>query len=48
MALAHSIGNKAEAVYRRGDLLEARRRLMLDWGAYCMGSFGKIIALQAA
>ena len=48
MALAHSIGNKAEAAYRRGDLLEARRRLMLDWGAYCMGSFGKIIALQAA
>ena len=35
MALAHVIGNKAEAAYRRGDLFEKRRRLMADWGAYC-------------
>ncbi|MEO6152127.1 MAG: integrase arm-type DNA-binding domain-containing protein [Croceibacterium sp.] len=35
MALAHVIGNKAEAAYRRGDLFEKRRQLMLDWSAYC-------------
>ena len=35
MALAHVIGNKAEAAYRRGDLFEKRRRLMTDWAAYC-------------
>ena len=48
MALAHTIGNKAEAAYRRGDLLEARRKLMVDWESYCMGHFGKVIALKAA
>jgi len=48
MALAHSIGNKVEAAYRRGDLLEARRHLMLDWEAHCMGTLGKVIALKAA
>lgn len=35
MALAHTIGNKAEAAYRRGDMFEKRRRLMDDWAAYC-------------
>jgi integrase len=35
MALAHTIGNKAEAAYRRGDLFEKRRRLMADWAVYC-------------
>ena len=35
MALAHVIGNKAEAAYRRGDLFEKRRRLMQDWAVYC-------------
>lgn len=37
MALAHVIGNKAEAAYRRGDLFEKRRRLMADWASYCAG-----------
>jgi integrase len=35
MALAHAIGDDVEAAYRRGDLLEKRRRLMADWAAYC-------------
>ena len=35
MALAHTIGNKAEAAYRRGDMFEKRRRLMGDWATYC-------------
>lgn len=33
-ALAHTIGNKAEAAYRRGTALEKRRRLMEDWAEY--------------
>ena len=37
MALAHSIGNKAEAAYRRGDMFEKRGRLMADWATYCSG-----------
>ena len=35
MALAHTIANKAEAAYRRGDLFEKRRRMMDDWAKYC-------------
>ncbi|RVG50553.1 site-specific integrase [Sinorhizobium meliloti] len=35
MALAHTVGDKVEAAYRRGDMLERRRRLMKDWSNYC-------------
>jgi integrase len=35
MALAHVIASKVEAAYRRGDLLDKRRRLMGQWAAYC-------------
>jgi integrase len=35
MALAHVVGDKVEAAYRRGDLFEKRRRLMSDWARYC-------------
>lgn len=35
MALAHAIENKAEAAYRRGNLLAKRSRLMEDWATYC-------------
>lgn len=34
MALAHSIGNKVEAAYRRGDLFAKRQQLMEDWSNY--------------
>ena len=34
MALAHAIGNKTEAAYRRGALLEKRRELMNAWGRF--------------
>ena len=34
LALAHTIKNKAEAAYRRGDQLERRRALMLAWSEY--------------
>jgi len=35
MALAHAIGNKVEAAYRRGDLFEKRQRMMRDWASFC-------------
>jgi hypothetical protein len=35
MALAHTIGDKVEAAYRRGDLFEKRRDLMAAWASYC-------------
>ena len=34
MALAHTIGDKVEAAYRRGDLFEKRRLMMKDWAAF--------------
>ncbi|MDH5321124.1 MAG: site-specific integrase, partial [Gammaproteobacteria bacterium] len=35
MALAHTLRDKTEAAYRRGDLLEKRSRLMADWARFC-------------
>jgi integrase len=35
MALAHVVGDKVEAAYRRGDLFEKRRRLAEDWATFC-------------
>lgn len=35
MALAHTVPDKVEAAYRRGDMREKRRRLMADWAEYC-------------
>ncbi|PKO50244.1 MAG: integrase [Betaproteobacteria bacterium HGW-Betaproteobacteria-21] len=35
MALAHAIGDKVEAAYRRGDLFNKRTRMMADWAAFC-------------
>jgi integrase len=48
MALAHSIPNKVEASYRRGDLLEKRRRLMEEWARYCGGlpQRGELVPLR--
>jgi integrase len=38
MALAHAVGDKVEAAYRRGDLFEKRRQLAEAWARYCGGS----------
>jgi integrase len=35
IALAHTLGDKTEAAYRRGDMMEKRRRLMQDWADFC-------------
>jgi integrase len=34
VALAHKISNTVEASYRRGDMIEKRRRMMGEWGAF--------------
>jgi integrase len=36
-ALAHTLDNKVEAAYRRGDALERRRKMMNDWTKFCEG-----------
>ncbi|HVX56366.1 MAG TPA: integrase arm-type DNA-binding domain-containing protein, partial [Candidatus Saccharimonadales bacterium] len=51
MALAHVIGNKVEAAYRRGDLFEKRRRLMIDWTRYCttvLRTHGDVIPMKSS
>ena len=35
MALAHTVSNKVEAAYRRGGMVDKRRRLMKDWAEFC-------------
>ena len=48
MALAHAVGDKVEAAYRRGDLFEKRRRLMADWAKFCSTpkEAGKVLPLR--
>ena len=36
MALAHIVGNKVEAAYRRGDMLEKRRAMMQAWAEHSL------------
>jgi integrase len=35
MALAHAVGSKVEAAYRRGDLYGKRQQLMDHWATFC-------------
>lgn len=35
MALAHTVENKVEAAYRRGDLFDKRRKIMDAWASFC-------------
>jgi integrase len=35
IALAHTVSDKTEAAYRRGDMIEKRRRMMEAWAKYC-------------
>lgn len=34
MALAHTVGDKVEAAYRRGDMFERRRAMMSAWASF--------------
>jgi integrase len=48
-ALAHTIGNKAEAAYRRGDALEKRRAMMEAWAQWCEPkAAGNVVAFSKA
>jgi integrase len=38
LALSHSVGDKVEQAYRRGDMLAKRHALMRDWERFCNGS----------
>ena len=48
MALAHVVGDKVEAAYRRGDLFEKRRRLMDEWARFCntKAKAGKVVPIK--
>jgi integrase len=50
MALAHAVGDKVEAAYRRGDLFEKRRQLADAWGRFCTmpAAGGEVLALRRA
>jgi integrase len=41
LALAHTVSDKVEAAYRRGDMREKRRRMMSDWAAFAANRRGK-------
>jgi integrase len=50
MALAHAVGDKVEAAYRRGDLFEKRRRLMGAWAEFLTkvpADKTKVVALRS-
>lgn len=42
MALAHTIADKVESAYRRGDLFDRRRRMMQDWAAFAYSGDGTL------
>lgn len=35
LALAHTVGDKVEAAYRRGDMMDKRRHMMEKWAEFC-------------
>lgn len=48
MALAHTIGNKVEAAYRRDDLFPKRVLMMEEWAKFCAkASDGNITSITA-
>jgi integrase len=49
MALAHAVGSKVEAAYRRGDLFDKRRRLKEAWAeflAQAPNEHSKVVSLK--
>jgi integrase len=49
MALAHTITDKVEAAYRRGDLFQKRRQLAQAWAEHCDAPAitGEIVSIRA-
>jgi integrase len=49
LALAHAVGDKVEAAYRRGDHFEKRRQLAEAWGKFCgSAATGRVIPLRGS
>lgn len=48
VALAHKISNAVEASYRRGDMIEKRRRMMADWAGFMGGASkaGNVVRIE--
>ncbi len=46
MALAHKVASQVEAAYRRGHLLEKRKKLMESWAQYCFQSKGEVVSIR--
>ena len=48
MALAHAVGDKVDAAYRRGDMLEKRRQMMQAWAEFCdlPAKSGEVVAIN--
>lgn len=42
MALAHTVSNKVEAAYRRGDMVEKRREMMQSWENFLSNPLPKV------
>jgi integrase len=51
IALAHFIGSEVERAYQRSDMLDRRRAMMADWGAFLRGEAAQdenVVQLGAA
>lgn len=50
MALAHTVSDKVEAAYRRGDLFQKRRQLAEAWAKFCAtvnATGGAVVPIRA-
>jgi hypothetical protein len=50
MALAHTVSDKVEAAYRRGDLFQKRRQLSDAWAKFCGAApaDGQVVPIRTA
>jgi integrase len=49
LALAHAVGNKVEAAYRRGDMFAKRLRMMDDWADFiARARGGEVVPIRGA
>lgn len=48
IALAHVVGTEVERAYRRSDMLDRRRRMMAEWGAFLRGETGNVVRIERA
>jgi integrase len=51
VALSHTVSDKVEAAYRRGNMVERRRQMMEAWAKYCAGKAvggNNVVAIGAA